>query len=241
MLRVVTWLWHTPGFRSTYTAAHVNGLYAQVRRHYPDPFEPVCVTDRPAGLDPSIRVVPLWPDFRELVSPHGREYPACYLRLKAFAPEMREVLGPRFVSLDLDTVITGDLRPLWQRPEDFVIWTLAVPLREKTRTTYQGSMWLLTAGSRPQVWDRFTPTAARQAFAAGHHGNDQGFMQYVLGPREATWTAGDGVYSFKCHLLRDHGGRLPANARVVMFHGKPDPWDPEAQRHGWIRAHLAAA
>jgi hypothetical protein len=240
MLRVVTWLWHTPGFRSTYTAAHVNGLYAMVRRHYPDPFEPVCVTDRPEGLDSAIRVVPLWDDYRELVSPHGPQYPACYLRLKAFDPAMRDVIGARFVSIDLDTIITGDLRPLWQRPEEFVIWTLDVPIGTKHRTTFQGSMWLHTAGTRPRVWSTFSAARARDAFACGHHGNDQGWMQYVLGPGEATWSQADGVYSYRFHLLRAYAGQLPANARVVMFHGKPDPWEPAAQRHGWVRAHLAA-
>jgi hypothetical protein len=237
VLRVVTWLWRTPGFRSTYTAGHVNALYAAVRRHYAAPFEPVCVTECPEGLDDGIRVVPLWSDYRDLASPHGPAYPACYLRLKAFDPAMRDVLGPRFVSIDLDTVITGDLRPLWDRPEPFVIWTLDVPIGPKRRTTFQGSMWLLEAGAHPQVWASFSPAAARAAFDAGHHGNDQGFMQYVIGPQAAAWTMNDGVYSYKFQIKKQFAGQLPANARVVMFHGKPDPWEPEPQRYGWVRAH----
>lgn len=31
---------------------------------------------------------------------------------------IEKIAGPRFVSIDLDVVITADLRPLWNRPED---------------------------------------------------------------------------------------------------------------------------
>jgi hypothetical protein len=237
VLSVVTWLWRDPGYRSTFTPAHVHTLYAMVARHYPQPFEKVCVTDDPAGLDPDIRIVPLWPDYRGLPSPHGRGNPGCYERLKAFDPATAAQFGARFVSLDLDTVIVGDLTPLWDRPDPFVVWHLRMGHRTNGhKGIYNGSMWLMDAGARPDVWTRFKGRrSALEAYRAGQHGSDQGWMQYVLGADVPHWDQADGVYSYKYDLLAHHHGHLPANARVVFFHGKPDPWDRELEPTAWVR------
>jgi len=240
VLRIVTWKWRAPGYRTQFSAATVNVLRRAVRRHYDQPHQFVCVTDDPEGLDPDIEVVPLWSDWREIPSPHGAAQPSCYVRLKAFAPEMREVLGDRFVSIDLDAVIVGDLTPLFSRPEPFVIWRHALPGRQTNGPLgrYNGSMWMMTAGARSEVWTQFRGAASgREAYQAGQHGSDQGWMQHVMGPDEAGWTSADGVYSYKYQILATHGGRLPANARIVFFHGKPDPWDPEPQQRAWVREH----
>lgn len=228
---VVCFKWRSPrGYRSTFTAHHVEALRLMVRRHYPVPHRFICVTDDPAGLGPEVEVVPLWDDFANVPSPHGHHNPSCYRRLKVFTPEIDRLLGARFVCLDLDTVIVGDLRPLWDRTEDFVIWGETNP-----RSFYNGSMFLLTAGARRQVWDQFDPrTSPGVALRSGKFGSDQGWISYCLGPGEATWGRQDGVYSFRVHL-QPHGGALPENARIVMFHGKVDPDDIEAQRYDWVR------
>lgn len=233
MLTVVTWLWQPPTrYRSQFQARHVNVLRRMVARHYRQPHEFVCVTDMPQGIDPEVRIVPAWNDYASVPSPHGGHNPSCYRRLRAFAPGIEAVLGERFVSLDLDTVITGDLVPLWDRSEDFVAWGETNP-----KSYYNGSMFLLRAGSRPQVWERFDPRSSpQQAKAAGKFGSDQGWISYCLGPGEARWTTADGVYSYNVHL-RQTTKTLPAGARIVMFHGGTDPWSPEAQQLGWVKQH----
>jgi hypothetical protein len=239
VLTVVTWKWATPGYRSTFTAETVNVMRAMVARHYASPHRFVCLTDDATGLDAGIEPVPLWPDYRYVESPHGGGNPACYGRLKAFAPEMRAVLGDRFVSIDLDAVIVGDLAPLWDRPEPLVIWHhhLPRPGRNGPKSKYNGSMWLVATGAHPEVWSRFSDAGkGREAYAAGYHASDQGWIQYVLGDGVPGWTAADGVYSFRYDVLERHAGRLPRNARVVFFHGLPDPWTVRA-RHPWIAEH----
>lgn len=224
--------WHVPNYRSTFTAAHVNTLRSMVRRHYGFPHEFVCVTDNPIGIEPDIRVVPLWDDFATVPSPYGRQQPSCYRRLKLFSAEAAALIGPRFVCIDLDTVIVGDMGPVWNRPEDFIIWNEIDP-----RSFYNGSMFMLTAGARTQVWTEFDPqTSPDRAKAAGRFGSDQGWLSYVLGPGEAKWTTRDGVYSYRAHIQRE-GGALPPDARITMWHGSVDPWSPGGQRLDWVRRH----
>lgn len=233
-MNVVCFKWTPPrAYRSQFAAEHVNTLYRMVRRHYAGLESFLCVTDCAEGLEPGVEAVPLWPDFATVPSPHGGHNPSCYRRLKLFDPAIASVLGRRFVSLDLDTVILRDLTPLWERPEDVVFWGDTNP-----RTHYNGSMMLLTAGARPQVWTDFDPAVSpRTAMSVGCFGSDQGWISYRLGKGEARWTREDGVYSFRNDLATNMR-RVPANARVIFFHGNQDPWSPYIQTNcPWVITH----
>lgn len=231
---VICWKWQpAPGYRSTFGPEAVNILRRMVARHYDHPHRFVCCTDDPRGIDPAVEIVPLWRDHATLLSPHGPGKPSCYRRLRAFSDEAATWFGRRFVSLDLDCVIVGDLTPLWDRPEEFVIWT-----GQNSTTPYNSSMYVLTAAARRQVWDTFDPrTSPARTAAAGFYGSDQAWLCACLGPREATWTKADGVYSFR-NDLKFKTSSLPANARIVMFHGHRDPWDdPMCRELAWVREH----
>lgn len=231
-LVVCCWKWRSPpGYRSTFGGEHVNVLRRMVARHYPDPHEFVCITDDAEGIDADIRIVPLWTDFADLPNPMSSRNPSCYRRLKSFSEEAAELIGPRFVSLDLDAVLLRDMRPVWNVADDFKIWG------DTARgTPYNGSMFLLTAGARRRVWEEFD---ARSSPALGVHrgyiGSDQAWIACALGPHESRWTQTDGVYSY-INDIRRAGGKLPVDARIVFFHGKFDPWQPAIQdAHAWVR------
>lgn len=227
MISVVCWLWAPPPqYRSSFDWSHVQLLQRQVARHYPHPHRVVCVTNVSGRAD-GVEAIPDREDFASLPSPHGRSNPSCYRRLRLFDPSCD--FGSRIVSLDLDVVITGDLTPLWDRPEDLVLYRDPGPKRG-----YCGSMILLTAGCRPQVWERFDAmTSPQQALVAGRSGSDQGWITHVLGPDEAVWTPTDGVYSYRYHIAPT--GALPADARLVVCHGaQADPWLPHMRRHEWV-------
>lgn len=203
-----------------------------VARNYRHPHEFVCITDDATGIDADIRIVPIRADFAHLPGPHGVN---CYRRLRMFAKDAADWLGPRFVSLDLDMVILGDLAPLWNRPEDFVAWG------DIARSTpYNGSMMLHRAGTRAHIWETFDPvTSPAKTREAGLVGSDQAWIGYVLGWTEPRWGTADGIYSWPVHLRRGRVA-LPADARVVMFHGSEDPWMPTVQRRPgarWVRDH----
>ncbi len=234
---VVCWRWKPQvGYRSEYPPKTVNVLKAMVDRWYPHPHRFLCVTDDPDGIDPSVEIVPAWNDFAHLQSPHGKRNPACYRRLRMFHPEIESVFGNRFVSLDLDVVMTGDLSPLWNRTEDVVMYGDTNP---QPRSFYNGSMVLLRAGSRPQVWDRFQPDRSpEEALRAGAWGSDQGHISHILGPGEAKWSKADGVYSLRNDFEQTRRRTLPADAKVIVCHGRHDPWSAYAQdTYPWIRQH----
>lgn len=233
-LRVVCFKWKPfEGYRSEFTHKQVNTLYSMVARHYHKPFELVCVTDDATGIRPEVRIIPLWDDFANVPSPHGGANPSCYRRLKMYSPEAREIIGPRFVSIDLDVVIVDDVTPLWDREEDFMIW--GETLR---RTPYNGSMQMLTAGAREEVWKQFDPgVSPKVARNAGMDGSDQGWISFVLGPNEKRWTMKDGVFSFRLHV-KPNRGKIPKGARIIFFEGQIDPWTPTAMKLcPWIANH----
>jgi len=245
LLTVVLWKWHgrTMGHtRPDYGAGHVNRVAAAVDRWLAMPHRIVCVTDDATGIDGGVTAIPLWDDLRGF----GR----CFVRLKAFARDAASILGPRFVSLDLDTVVCGPLDPLFDRPEPFVIW--ADPSR---LLPYCGSMWMLNAGHAPQVFESFDYAVWRTLKPERNwHGSDQAWMAYTL-PGAATWGRADGVYSFRLDILRRRGAellpgrfrrlirragppKLPEKARIVHFHGMYDPSQKYLQETiPWIREH----
>lgn len=238
MLTVVCWKWRPhKGYRSTFAPDTVNVLRRMVARHYPQPHRFVCVTDDADGIDPDIEIVPLWNDFADIPNPFGHpRNPSCYRRLRMFHPDAAHWFGDRFVSLDLDVVITGGLETLWDRPEEFVIWGDTNP-----GTLYNASMVLLKAGSRAQVWTDFDPkTSPALTVRARQFGSDQGWISYRLGKGEATWSTKDGVYSFRNQIAHNHNKGellqcdLPERAKVVFFHGHVDPW-ADGQRLRWVR------
>lgn len=244
MLDVVCFKWKpAPYYRSKFSATSVNVLASMVARNYKKPHRFNCITDDPKGINENIRIIPLWNDHSHLISAYGSKNPSCYRRLKVFSAEAEQIIGPRFVTVDLDVVITNDLSPLWDRPEDFVIWKSVTPA-----TYYNGSMLLLKAGTRKSVWEDFHPVKSIQATRAKRQfGSDQAWISLKLGPNETTWAEEDGVYSWRLHIdgsLNKNTNRyenkvksrdLPPNARIVMFHGADDPWESKAQSIKWVR------
>jgi hypothetical protein len=240
MLDVVTFKWKaSEGYHTQFTAEHVNTLYRMVLRHYRYPFRFSAITDDASGILPQIGIIPLWFDYAELSSPYGERHPSCYRRLKLFSREARDFIGERIVCLDLDTVVTGDLAPLWHRPEDVVFFKgqWGAVGKPNSRQHYNGSMFLLKAGSRPQVWEKFHPRLSpRTTRNAGLGGSDQAWYAHILGANEAVWGKKDGVYSFRNDIATNNN-RLPSDARIVLFHGRRDPWDEECRTINWVQRH----
>lgn len=226
MLTVLTWLWAQPGVKSSYSALHVNIWAAMVRRHLTIPHRIACVTDMPEGIDPTVEIIPPPREFEGIRIPTWPEHrPQCLRRLAMFRRDAEKIFGKRFVCMDLDTVIGGNIDSLFSGPEEFRIFAGTT-----TGRPYNGSMMLLTAGARPQVYETFTPA---KAIEAGRRwiGSDQAWITHCL-RGEKTWGPGDGVGWYN--------SRMPAGPppRLMFFPGSPKPWQLVDQgREPWVQAH----
>lgn len=232
MLTFVCWKWQPPrGYRSQFSATTVNVLRSMLERHYRKPHELVCITDDPAGIDERVRVIKLWDDYKNVPSPHGPLNPSCYRRLKMFSKEAAQFIGPRFVSIDLDVVITADITDLFD-DESIEFKMYGDTARG---TPYNGSLILHRAGTRRQLWEKFDPkTSPNLGLAKRYIGSDQAWIGVCLGPDEPKFTSADGVYSYR-NQIAPRGGHLPSNAKIIVMHGHLDPWSPQMRmKHRWL-------
>jgi hypothetical protein len=220
-LRILTWLWAQPGCRTEFTATHVNIWAAMIRRHCTLDIELACVTDIPEGIDKNIRIIKPPGEWEGLQTARWRgNRPSCYRRITMFRPDAANVFGRRFVCMDLDVVIGGNIDAILKRREDIVLLGPSQPGR---RWVYNGSLLMLKAGARPHVYTGFTPHKAEEA-SRQYVGSDQAWLAYSLGRDEATWGAADGVVRW---------GQQPG--AMMFFPGNVKPWD--ALGDPWVALH----
>lgn len=162
--------------------------------------------------------------------------PGCFCRLRMFDPEWQQKHGltGRIVCVDLDLIVTGKLDELFDRPEKFVILQGA---NASNPCPYNGSVMMLRAGARPDVWNDFSlKRAAEVPFY--EFPDDQGWLAHKI-PNAGAWNAGaeSGVYAFQKPGW-PKGDALPKGARIVAFPG----WrDPSSFTHlDWVKKNWAA-
>ena len=226
ILTIVGWLWRSPtGPR--YEPERANIWARMIHRHLSLPHRFILMTDQPeADYDPLIEPVKLWDYWRDLKNKHwGSSKPHCYVRLRAFSREAAEVFGRRFVSIDLDCVVLRNLDPLFSRKEDFLIFRRSPMTLREQHNPYNGSMWMMTAGARAQVWEKFK---GEESIAAARKfmGTDQAWLTFILGANEKGWSVYDGVYGWP-RLRNDNSviRKPPEKARIIFFYGGVKPWN----------------
>lgn len=194
------------------------------------PHNLACVTEMPEGIDSRVKIIPPPGDFEDVRIPSwGPDKPQCLRRLAMFRPDAAAIFGERFVCMDLDCVIAGDLDPLFDITEDFKIYA-GIP---NPRRPYAGGMMLMTAGARSQVYTRFTPKAAAEA-GRRFLGSDQAWISAVLPPGEATFGPADGV------IWYGPPEQDRTNCRIMFFHGEPKPEPLVGRGDLWIMEHYRA-
>lgn len=218
MLHVCTWLW---GGR--YGEHYVRRLAAAVHRNLTEAHRFIAFTDSPRHL-PGM-------DQYTILNTALTAKMGCFARLRLFDPNWQKNIGiapgDRVVNLDLDMVITGALDPLLDRKDDF---TILQGINTSNPCPYNGSLWMLRAGARPDVWTSFSWEAAEKTRIHAYP-DDQGWFHQMM-PDAGAWGPADGVYGFK-KIGWPSGDALPDGARVVAFPGWRDP--AKFEHLGWIR------
>lgn len=213
MLHISTWIWGTK-----YSQDYVDRLAAGVARAVKQEHRFRIFHPEPPDL-PLTRI------------------PGCLCRLRMFDPawQRRQGIQPgdRLVTMDLDSVITGPLDPLFDRPEPFVILGGANSLNP---CPFNGSLQMLRGDQHPQIWWDFSMTAV-QSIPFFEYPDDQAWIAAKL-PGAAVWKVGrpSGVYAFKKPGW-DHRNddRLPDGARLVVFPGWRDP--AQFMKLSWVQKY----
>ena len=145
----------------------------------------------------------------------------CFVRLRLFDPQwqQRYNFSDRIVSIDLDSVITGPLDYLFDRPEPFVILQGG---NSSNPNPYGGALQMLRVGAYLEVWTDFSLEAAAKVPHADFT-DDQAWI-YAKIPNAACWMVGieSGVYCFQKPGW-PLGSNLPKGARFVTFRGNNLP------------------
>jgi hypothetical protein len=145
----------------------------------------------------------------------------------------------QIVNIDLDTVITGPLDPLFDRPEPFVIMQKG---NASNPCPFNGALMMLRAGAHPEVWSDFSLEAAAKT-AHYEFPDDQGWLWHKL-PKAAGWKCGPetGVFVFRKpgwpsfdRKMKRGGDDLPKGARLVTFSGGRSP--AKYEHLDWIKAN----
>lgn len=211
-LNVVCWHWG-----DKYPAEYVQRLAAGFRRNLKQPHRFAVVSE-----DAKLRIddIESWAiKNTELVPPNL--WPSCVVRMRLFDVEWQATngisVGDRIVDVDIDSVVTGPLDSLFDRPEPFVILQ---NINSTNPNPYNGSLWMVRSGYRPDAWTDFSLDALTRL---PHHWrpSEQDWMRYKF-PDAAAWGPEDGVYGFKKRGWLGSYKSLPPGAKLVTFPGR-DP------------------
>jgi hypothetical protein len=216
VLTICTWRWGNK-FKDSDIAKLERGL----RRHVSQPFR-FFLVEGDSIWDPGLT-----------------EIKGCFARLRMFDPEWQRAHGidegERIVCIDLDMVVTGELDPLFDRPETFCITQGG---NASNPCPYNGCLQMLRAGSHANVWREFSLDAAmRVPFYS--FPDDQGWLAAVMAGA-AGWKIGpeSGVYVYQKPGWPGYPDKthteLPDGARLVTFINK----HPNDVGHlEWVRRH----
>ncbi|MEZ5646600.1 MAG: glycosyltransferase [Burkholderiaceae bacterium] len=222
-----------------YGPEYVNKLHSMVRRNLHRPFRFVCLTDDAAGIDPAIEVKPIPAiGFDEFDQRKPWTFAHGWLKLTSFAYPLHDLEG-RTLFLDLDIVIVDSLDPFFDQAGDFIV------IREwdKSDGTGNTSCYLYTIGAHTDALEHL-----RKNYPASIADvrNEQEFITgYLARQGRLSYWPDAWCRSFKRHCLQ-RGLKswfappaIPPEARIIAFHGKPNPPDAIAGVSGkWYRRVL---
>jgi hypothetical protein len=225
MLNVCTWLW---GDR--YRAEDVHKLRDSVARNLKQRHRFFVVTDAPEEF-PGTETVWIKREDYSLLAIKG-----CFARLRMFDPiwQMENSIYQPLLCIDVDTVVTGELDPLVDRQEDFVILSGG---NASNPCPFNGALLLLRPGTNHHLWRSFS---IDNIMNIPHYEfpDDQGWYAQQV-PNAGIWKAGpsSGVYVYGKPGWPKGSEELPHGARAVTFIGRKEP--RVFQHLEWVRENWA--
>lgn len=215
-----------------YGPEYVNTLHSMVRRHLTRPFRFVCLTDDDRGLDNEIEPFPLI----DLDIPDGPE--RGWDKLTTFASPLYDLTG-QALFVDLDVVIVDNIDCFFEHEAEFPI------IKDWVRKDVTGnsSVYRFTVNAHPDILEYFRDNHEQIRRQVR---NEQEYLSwYVSNHGKLSYWPDHWCRSFKYHC--NHRGvkswfqppSKPDDAKIIVFHGNPNPPDAIAGRSGkWYRKVL---
>jgi hypothetical protein len=212
MANIICMKWGTK-----YGPEFVNRLRSMVRRHLQRPHRFVCFTDDPAGLDADIEARPLPP----MDLPPGKE--RGWRKLSTFGVPLADLKGPTLF-LDIDIVVVGSLDGFFEHPGKFCIikdW------QKPWRITGNSSVYRFEANAHPELLADFLANidqVKREVRNEQEYLTREIHRKGLLSYWPAEWCVSfkyGCMPKFPLNLIKTP--TIPPNARVVVFHGLPNP------------------
>lgn len=214
-----------------YGPHYVNRLRAMVKRHLTRPHRFMCFTDDPTGLRDDVEHAPMPP-----ITLHPDHAMKPWRKIGLFNRQLADLEGTALF-LDLDLVIVDSIDCFFEHePGGFFIihnWT------QPTLKVGNSSVYRFEIGADAYVLDRFHELGHLHWRAT--YGNSQTFLSNTV--RDVRFWPKEWAVSFKHSCLPPFPihwfapARIPAGARIVVFHGHPNPDDALAGRWpgGWYK------
>jgi hypothetical protein len=212
-----------------YPSECVNRLQRALKRHTTAPYRLICFTDDPRGLDDGIEAAPLPP----ITLPEGLRWTP-WRKLSIWQDPLLDgthtpITGDALF-LDIDLLIAGDLAPLFTyRPGEYCVIKNWTQPNERVGNT---SVFRVPIGRYKQL---FTRVQENPDEVWGRFRIEQQYLSANI-PEQVFWPI-EWCISFKHSCIPPFPKNwwqmpeLPSTARIVAFHGKPDP--EEALRGEW--------
>jgi hypothetical protein len=211
-----------------YPARYVNILHASIRRHLHRPFRFLCITDDPSDLAEGIDTC----GFPENPGITQARWPNVFMKLVLVRDGFAGLEGPTLF-LDIDLVVLDDIDCFFDyHPGDYCIIHNWIERRKqlfKPRPAIgNSSIFRFDAGRSNELYETFI-REIKDADDRSKFRTEQAFLTYAM--KNPVWWPEEWVRSFKFNcrppfpLNLAAAPKIPAGAKFLVFHGKPDPDD----------------
>ncbi len=229
-----------------YPSYYVSQLYFGVRRFLGRPFRFICFTDRPEGIAEGVEIQPLPVEpFEEqlvqLMNAPGRR--GAWRKVSLFKPGLAGMSGP-ILGFDIDVAITGPLDDLLDHEPGKVCMRHDWLEKRRGRPGGHGSVFRFDPALHGYLYDDFAADplgSARRSKASEQKYTSStalahGDFAYFPSPWIASFKR-DSIPPPPLNFL--FRPQLPADTRVLCFHGRPSLEEAIVGYHGkwrhWTR------
>lgn len=215
-----------------YSPEYVNKLYSMVSRHLTLPFRFICFTENQDNIRREVELWPL-PDFQEPPAEYLR-YCQAWRKLALFQSGLADMQG-KVLFLDLDVVIMDNIDCFFAYSDKLAIienWF------QPGQLVGQASAICFTAGKEELLLKHYMENTEQ---VLNSYRTEQAYITGFLSEGGFAFFPQDWCVSFKKHcmpsgVLRFFSSKVtePKSAKIVVFHGRPNPPDAIEGRWGKV-------